>query len=74
MTTSLDFVAQSILQGRQAIDDFGKQSEELSKAMSDAADGFKPPEHKDTAKAQADAAKHSKSPTPAESDIRSLQD
>jgi len=74
IVTSLDFVAQSILQGRKAIDDFGKQGEELTKAMGDAADGFKTPEHKATAKAQADAATHSKSPTPSDDDINSIKD
>ncbi|MHC5719032.1 MAG: hypothetical protein ACYTX0_44945, partial [Nostoc sp.] len=74
VVTSLDFVAQSILQGRQAIDDFGKQTDELSKGMSDAADGFKTPEHKATAEAATKSANISKSPTPSPEEINSIQD
>ncbi|MEH2467510.1 hypothetical protein [Nostoc sp.] len=74
VVTSLDFVAQSILQGRQAIDDFGKQTEELSKGMSDAADGFKTPEHKATAEAATKSTNESKSPIPSPEEINSIQD
>ena len=74
VVTSLDFVAQSILQGRQAIDDFGKQTDELSKGISDAADGFKPPEHKATAEAAINSANVSKSPTPSPEEVKSVQD
>lgn len=74
VVTSLDFVAQSILQGRQAIDDFGKQTDELTKGISEASDGFKPPEHKATAEAATNSANVSKSPTPSTEEVQSIQD
>ncbi|MEH2014911.1 hypothetical protein [Nostoc sp.] len=74
VVTSLDFVAQSILQGRQAIEDFDKQTDELTKGISDAADGFKPPEHKATAEAATNSANVSKSPTPSPEEVKSIQD
>lgn len=74
VVTSLDFVAQSILQGRQAIDDFGKQTDELSKGIAEASDGFKPPENKATAEAATKSAQESKSPIPSPEDVKSIQD
>ncbi|MHC5825997.1 MAG: hypothetical protein ACYT04_61620, partial [Nostoc sp.] len=74
VVTSLDFVAQSILQGRQAIDDFGKQTDELSKGIAEVSDGFKPPENKATAEAATKSANESKSPTPSPEDVKSIQD
>ncbi|MHC5917838.1 MAG: hypothetical protein ACYTXE_44280, partial [Nostoc sp.] len=73
VVTSLDFVAQSILQGRQAIDDFGKQTDELTKSIGEASDGFKPPENKARADAATASANVSKSPIPSPEDINSLQ-
>lgn len=74
IVTSIDFIAQSILQGRQAIDDFGKQTDELTKGMKETADGFKPPEHQATAEAATKSANVSKSPTPSVEDVQNLQD
>ncbi|MBA3920326.1 MAG: hypothetical protein H0X31_00915 [Nostocaceae cyanobacterium] len=72
IVSSIDIVAQSILQGRKTIDDFGKQGEELSKDIKEAQDGFNPPEHKATADAAAKSAKNSKSPDPTEEELRNL--
>ncbi len=72
IVNNIDFVAQSILNGRQAVDEITKQSAELSKDLAEATNPNKPPEHKATAKAEADAKAHSSSPTPSEEHIRNL--
>lgn len=73
VVTQLDFVAQSILQGRQAIDDIGKQSEDFKKELSDLAPGEKPPENKPTKDAAEKSEKDSKGATPTPEQIQSLQ-
>ena len=73
IVSSVDFVAQSILQGRQAIDNFDKQTTDLTKSMADAADGFQPPQHTATANAANKSATDSQAIIPSPEDIGGLQ-
>lgn len=71
IVNNIDFISQTILSGRQAVDQISQQSEELTKGISESV-GTKPPEHKPTAASESAAKAASSSPSPSDSDIRSI--
>jgi hypothetical protein len=71
IVSNLDFVAQSIIQGRDAVDQITKQSEEFSKDFTDLTNPT-PPEHKPTAAAAAASTTHSQSPPPTNDDLNNV--
>lgn len=71
IVSSLDFVAQSILSARQAIDQISKQSDEFQKDFQEL-ENPKPKEHKPTAAAAAKATAASVSPAPTDEELRNV--
>lgn len=73
---AIDMIAQGILQGRQAVDQIGKNKDELAaemqKAYKETENIVAMPEHDAVKKSYEKSLDHSSSPSPTDADLRSI--